>query len=86
MITGYSFGKICVNGIWYDRDLKITATGIVRPDWWRISGHICSRKDVQDLLRDEPDVLIIGKGKPGFMQDDQDSPFRTTNRSGHGNF
>ncbi|HHB75016.1 MAG TPA: hypothetical protein ENK84_00525 [Desulfobulbus sp.] len=72
MITGYSFGKICINGTWYDKDLKITAAGIVLPGWWRKSGHVCRRKDVDDLLRDEPEVLILGKGKPGLMKADPD--------------
>ncbi len=70
MITGYSFGKICIDGTWYDRDLKITSAGVVRPGWWRASGHVCSREDVQDLLRDEPDILVLGQGKPGFMRAD----------------
>ncbi len=70
MITGYSFGKICISGTWYDRDLKITAAGVVLPGWWRKSGHVCGLDDVEDLLRDEPEVLILGKGKPGFMKAD----------------
>ncbi len=70
MITGYSFGKICINGIWHDKDLKITAAGIVLADWWRKSGHVCGREDVEDLLRDEPEILILGKGKPGLMHAD----------------
>ncbi len=70
MITGYNFGKICIDGIWYHQDLKITAAGIVLPDWWRKSGHVCGRDDVEDLLRDGPKILILGKGKPGFMKAD----------------
>ena len=72
MITGYSFGRICIDGTWYDRDLKITSAGVVLPGWWRASGHVCSREDVQDLLRDEPDMLVLGQGKPGFMRADSE--------------
>ena len=70
MITGYNFGKICINGIWYHQDLKITTADIVLPNWWRASGHVCSREDVEDLLRDKPDMLILGQGKPGLMHAD----------------
>ncbi|HHD64111.1 MAG TPA: hypothetical protein ENK96_07100 [Desulfobulbaceae bacterium] len=71
MISAYSFGKIRINNIWYTGDLKISA-GVVLPDWWRKSGHVCGLGDIQDLLRVEIEVLILGKGKPGMMRADQE--------------
>ncbi len=69
MINNYSFGKICIHGIWYSSDLKII-DGAVLPDWWRKTGHVCSREDIEDILRNEPEVIILGKGKPGMMKVD----------------
>ena len=69
MINGYSFGKICIHGIWYNHDLKIIGD-VVLPDWWRKSGHRCCRQDIEDLLSAEPEVLILGRGKPGMMKAD----------------
>ncbi len=67
MITQYDFGKICINGTWYQHDLRIN-DGTVLPDWWRTSGHACDVEDVADILADCPDILILGRGKPGMMQ------------------
>ena len=71
MINAYSFGKIRINNIWYTGDLKISG-GVVLPDWWRKSGHVCSLDDIQDLLQDDLEVLILGKGKPGMMRADRE--------------
>jgi len=70
MISAYSFGKIRINNIWYTGDLKISGN-VVLPDWWRQSGHVCSLDDIRDLLRVEPEVIILGKGKPGMMRADR---------------
>jgi len=69
MITAYSFGKICIDGIWYNRDVKISGTTVIA-DWWRRQGHVCSLEDIDDLLADGPEIILLGKGKPGFMKAD----------------
>ncbi|HHB75298.1 MAG TPA: hypothetical protein ENK84_01970, partial [Desulfobulbus sp.] len=33
---------------------------------------VCGLGDIQDLLRVEIEVLILGKGKPGMMRADQE--------------
>lgn len=71
MISAYSFGKICIDGSWYTSDLKISGS-TVRPSWWRKSGHVCRLDDIEDLLRDAPEVLILGKGKSGMMRADEE--------------
>jgi hypothetical protein len=67
MITEFSFGRIVVDGKICNNDIKIIQGKLV-PDWWRKSGHTVDVEDVQDALEAEPEILIIGKGKPGYMK------------------
>ena len=66
MIDSYSFGRIVVNGNAYANDIKIIGDAVV-PEWWRTSGHTVAPEDVADLVQALPDIVVIGKGKPGFM-------------------
>jgi hypothetical protein len=66
MISEFSFGRIIVNGQICNNDIKIVQ-GLLVPDWWRKSGHTVEIEDVQDLLDTDPEVLVIGKGQPGYM-------------------
>ena len=66
MIDSYSFGSITVNGRRYTSDL------IIYPDrvdssWWRREGHNLCMEDLGEVLRYQPEVLVIGRGKPGLM-------------------
>lgn len=67
MITDFSFGRIVANGQTCNNDIKIIQ-GTLVPDWWRKSGHNVEVEDVQDALSTELEVLVIGKGQPGYMQ------------------
>ena len=67
MISDYSFGRIVVEGKVYNDDIKIVAGRLV-PDWWRKRGHSVDLEDVQDILEARPDILVIGKGQPGYMR------------------
>ena len=67
MIEPFSFGKIIVNGVSYTSDIKIIQ-GKVIPEWWRKSGHRVDVDDIKDILKSKPDILVIGKGKPGLMK------------------
>lgn len=67
MITEFSFGKIAVKGKTYSDDIKII-DGQVISKWWRKSGHRVDIEDIADILKVEPDILIIGKGSPGLMK------------------
>ena len=67
MITDFSFGKIVVNGKTYCDDIKIVREQVI-PDWWRKGGHRVDVEDIADILESGPDIVIIGKGSPGFMQ------------------
>ena len=67
MIEKYSFGTVVINGITYNADIKI-ARGSVIADWWRTSGHRVDVDDVRDILESKPEILIIGKGEPGYLK------------------
>jgi hypothetical protein len=69
MISDYGFGRICIDGTWYTRDVKIRGTTVIA-DWWRGQGHICMFEDIADLLADEPEIIILGTGRPGLMKAD----------------
>jgi hypothetical protein len=66
MITEFSFGRIVINGMAHTNDIKVVKGHIV-PDWWRKSGHCVEIEDVQDILDADPEILVIGKGQPGYM-------------------
>ena len=66
MIDSYAFGRIVVNGTAYTNDIKIIDESVI-PQWWRKSGHTVAAEDVADLVAAQPQIVVIGKGKPGFM-------------------
>lgn len=67
MIDKFSFGTITVNGQTYNSDIKIIKGDVVQ-DWWRTSGHTVDVDDVHDILQTKPDILVIGRGAPGYMR------------------
>ncbi|MFP7754698.1 Mth938-like domain-containing protein [Thermodesulfobacteriota bacterium B35] len=67
MITDYEFGRMRINATWYTRDLLIKE-GVVLPQWWRQSGHVCDVADLQPLLEDSVEVIVLGSGNPGLMR------------------
>jgi hypothetical protein len=67
MIDSYSFGSITIDGRKYTTDV------IVYPDrvdahWWRQEGHRLDPADLEEALRAQPEVLIVGTGCYGVMQ------------------
>ena len=66
MLKNYSFGRIEARGKTYTDDIKVI-NGEVVPDWWRNSGHRLAAADIQDILKADPDILVIGKGHSGNM-------------------
>lgn len=66
-IGRYRFGEIEVDGVRYTGDIKIVAGSVVS-DWWRAEGHKLAASDVEDILARPPEVLVVGKGMPGYMK------------------
>jgi hypothetical protein len=67
MIDSYSFGSITVNGKRYTSDVIIYPQR-VDSSWWRKQGHNLCMEDLQEVLRYQPEVLVVGQGKPGLMK------------------
>jgi hypothetical protein len=66
MIDDYRFGHIKINGKEYTSDVIIHRERI-RTNWWRESGHCLSLNDLKDILKNPPEILIIGTGSAGVM-------------------
>jgi hypothetical protein len=67
MIEEYDFGRIIIDGKVYTQDV------IIYPDrveggWWRREGHELSVADIGGILREKPEVLVVGTGNAGLMQ------------------
>ncbi len=66
-IDSYSFGRIVINGKTYTSDVLVFPERVVSP-WWRRQGHLLQMEDLPEVIRERPDVLIVGKGFSGLMQ------------------
>ena len=67
MIDSYESGRITVNGKTYRSDVIIYPDR-VNASWWRKQGHNLCLDDILEIIDYNPEVLIIGKGKPGLMK------------------
>jgi len=67
MIESYSFGIMVIDGQKYKSDLIIFPEGI-RSSWWRITGHKLCLKDLESVIKEEPEALVIGTGFTGLMK------------------
>ncbi|MBM7555284.1 Mth938-like domain-containing protein [Halanaerobacter jeridensis] len=65
-IKNYSFGEMVIDNQKYSSDLLICDEEI-KADWWREEGHSLCRNDLTWVLKQKPDLLIIGTGKSGVM-------------------
>lgn len=66
-IDSYQFGQMVVGGVTYRSDLIVFENHIV-DSWWRKKGHEIQLEDLEEVLKqEEPDVLVVGKGDPGYM-------------------
>ena len=66
LIEDYSFGKILIDGKKYTDDVILLGKK-VKPGWWRKSGHRLHIEDLEDVIKFDPDILIIGTGNSGNM-------------------
>lgn len=67
MIDAYSFGRIRIDGRDYTSDV-IIYPGRVDASWWRRQGHLLQLADLADVLREPPEVLVVGTGASGVMK------------------
>lgn len=67
MIESYTFGAIVIDGKSYSSDI------IIYPDhidshWWRKEGHRLAPEDIQEIVKQKPEILVVGTGEPGLMK------------------
>jgi hypothetical protein len=67
MIDSYEFGRIVVDSKTFTSDV-IIYPGRVKSDWWRKEGHELGNDDLEDVLEQEPEVIVVGMGNPGIMK------------------
>jgi hypothetical protein len=67
MIDSYAFGRMVVAGNTYTSDLIIFPDRI-HSSWWRKKGHRLCLEDIQDVVKEDIEVLVIGTGYMGLMK------------------
>ena len=67
MIDSYDFGTIVINGRRYSTDL-IVFPDMVKDGWWRKEGHSLHIKDLDEVVQNNPEVLIVGTGHSGLLK------------------
>jgi len=71
MIESYSFGQMVVEGRTFSADLIIFPDRI-KDSWWRKSGHRLCLEDLQDVVKEDFEVLVVGTGFYGIMKVEDD--------------
>ena len=67
MIDRYDFGKITIGGKNYSSDVIIFPDKI-KDNWWRKQGHLLLPEDLGEVVKEKPDILVVGTGYSGLMQ------------------
>jgi hypothetical protein len=66
-IEHYSFGNITIDGRGYTSDVIIYPER-VDFSWWRKEGHNLHVEDLKNVVKAQPDILVIGTGAFGVMR------------------
>jgi hypothetical protein len=67
MIDAYDFGRIVIDGKTYTSDV-ILFPDRVEAEWWRREGHVLLIEDIESIIKEQPELLIVGTGKYGVMK------------------
>ncbi len=67
MIESYKFGQIVIDGKKYTTDVIIFPDR-VEDGWWRKEGHRLFIDDIQEILKEGPEILVVGTGYAGLMK------------------
>ncbi|MEW6366301.1 MAG: MTH938/NDUFAF3 family protein [Acidobacteriota bacterium] len=65
-IEDYGFGHIVIDGRRFTKDVIIFPDR-VSDNWWRIQGHSLAMADLDEVVRNPPEVLVVGQGRFGKM-------------------
>lgn len=75
-VNSLSFGSIVIDNKKFSRDVLIFDDGTVEQRWgglWMFGSHSIKRNEVERLLRDEPEIVIIGTGTNGKARLDSEA-------------
>jgi len=67
LVEHYTFGRIVIDGKTYASDVIITKNKILEK-WWRKEGHLVQLEDINEILKQNPEIVIFGTGKYGAMK------------------
>jgi len=62
-INSSAYGSITIDGLTYNHDVYISPSGKVEQ---REYGHIFTKDQVERALKENPEVVVIGKGTSGM--------------------
>ena len=62
-INSSTFGSITIDGVTYNHDIYILPSGKVEE---RKYGHTFTKDQVENVLRENPDIVVAGKGTSGL--------------------
>ncbi len=65
-VEHYSFGNMIINGKKYVHDL-IIFPHTIKDHWIRTEGHNLHWEDLTEILKEKPEIIIIGNGAYGVM-------------------
>ncbi len=66
-IQAYSFGRIVIDDVAYNRDVIIFPDR-VRSNWQRRDGHNLAIEDLVEVLEGDPEVIMLGRGAFGRIK------------------
>ena len=66
-IDFYQFGEIVVNGKEYFSDVLIFPDKVIN-NWQRKTGHELCPEDITEVIKENPEVLVVGSGASGLMK------------------
>lgn len=67
MIEEYHFGSIKIDGETYNHDVQIGLDNEVKL-WWRNESHQIEKRDIEEVLNQNPEVIVIGTGEMGVAK------------------
>jgi len=62
-INSSTYGSITISGVTYNHDVFILPSGKVEE---REYGHIFTKEQVEHVLKENPEVIVVGKGTSGL--------------------
>lgn len=65
-IDSYRFGHMVIAGKAYSSDVFVFPKRV--ESWWRRESHRVYPEDLEEILREEPEILVVGTGAYGLMK------------------